>query len=93
MKILAMLAALALALPAFAQVDQKARIHKSEPIDTAKSKAKMASPCCSVTAINAATGAVTLKDNKTGQTFSVAVQNKARLGALKVGQRVSRDLH
>ena len=45
-------------------------------------------PCCSVAAIDQATGKVTLKDLKTGKTFQVNVADKARLKALKVGAQV-----
>lgn len=57
----------------------KARVHEGEP-------------CCSVTAINQATGVVTLKDLKTGNISQVTVTDKAKLKNLKIGQQVGRDL-
>jgi Cu/Ag efflux protein CusF len=57
----------------------KARVHGSEP-------------CCSVTAINQATGVVTLKDLKTGNISQVTVTDKAKLKSLKIGQQVDRNL-
>ncbi len=47
-----------------------------------------AEPCCAVTAIDQATGKVTLRDLKTGKTFQVQVADKARLKALTIGAQV-----
>jgi Cu/Ag efflux protein CusF len=49
-------------------------------------------PCCSVAAVDQATGIVTLRDLKTGQTFQVAVKDAARLQSLKVGEQVERSI-
>ena len=49
-------------------------------------------PCCSIVAVDQATGRVTLRDLKTGQTFQVTVQDAARLKTLKVGEPVERTL-
>ena len=49
-------------------------------------------PCCSIVAVDQATGRVTLRDLKTGQTFQVTVQDAARLKTLKVGEQVERTL-
>jgi len=70
---------------------QKMKVNKAEPAG-AKSKASPAAPCCSISSINAATGVVTLKDLKTGQVSNVSVQNKGKLDALRVGQKVGKNL-
>ena len=57
----------------------KARVHGIEP-------------CCNVTAINQATGVVTLKDLKTGNISQVTVTDKAKLKSLKIGQPVGSNL-
>ena len=57
----------------------KARVHEVEP-------------CCGVTAINQATGVVTLKDLKTGNISQVTVTDKAKLKNLKIGQQVGSNL-
>lgn len=67
------------------------QLHKAEPVG-AKAQMKKVEPCCSVVSINAASGMVTLRDLKTGSTFGVRVQNKARLNGLRVGHRVDRNL-
>jgi hypothetical protein len=67
------------------------QLHKAEPAG-AKAQMKKVEPCCSVVTVNAASGVVTLRDVKTGGTFDVRVQNKARLNGLRVGQRVDRNL-
>lgn len=67
------------------------QLHKAEPVG-AKAQMKKAEPCCNVVAVNAASGVVTLRDVKTGSTFDVRLQNKARLNGLRVGQRVDRNL-
>jgi hypothetical protein len=67
------------------------QLHKAEPAG-AKAQMKKVEPCCGVTAVNAATGVVTMKDAKTGQTFNVTVQNKSKLNAIRVGQRVDKNL-
>ncbi len=45
-----------------------------------------------MTAINQATGVVTLKDLKTGKISQVTVTDPAKLKSLKIGQQVGRDL-
>lgn len=65
--------------------------YAAEPVG-GKMKAHGASPCCAVTAIDAARSVATLKNLKTGETFQVRVQNKAKLKSLKVGQQVDRNL-
>jgi len=60
-------------------VGNKARVHGIEP-------------CCSVTAINQATGVVTLKDLKTGNISQVTVKDMTKLKSLKIGQQVGSDL-
>lgn len=67
------------------------QLHKAEPVG-AKAQMKKGEPCCAVAAVNAASGMVTLRDLKTGSTFDVRVQNKARLNGLRVGHRVDRNL-
>lgn len=67
------------------------QLHKAEPVG-AKAQMKKAEPCCGVVSINAASGVVTMKDLKTGRTFDVRVNDKARLNGLRVGQRVDRNL-
>ncbi len=67
------------------------QLHKAEPVG-AKAQMKKSEPCCAVAAVNAASGMVTLRDLKTGSTFNVRVQNKARLNGLRVGHRVDRNL-
>ena len=57
----------------------KARVHGAEPVGT-------------VTAINQATGVVTLKDLKTGNITQVTVTDMAKLKNLKIGQQVGSDL-
>lgn len=66
----------------------------AEPINDAKAKARVhrGEPCCGVTAINQATGVVTLKDLKTGNISQVTVTDKAKLKSLKIGQQVDRNL-
>mgnify|MGYP000303565661 CR=1 FL=1 len=66
----------------------------AEPINDAKAKARVheASPCCSVTAINQATGVVALKDLKTGKISQVTVTDMAKLKSLRIGQQVGSNL-
>lgn len=45
-------------------------------------------PCCAVVAIDRKSGLVTLRNLKTGQASIVTVKDKAKLGALRVGQQV-----
>ena len=45
--------------------------------------------CCTVTAINAATGAITLKVVATGATCTVTASDRASLGHFAVGDRLS----
>ena len=56
-----------------------------------KAKVHEGTTCCSVTAINQATGVVTLTDLKTGAVYRVTVTDKARLKSLKIGQQVDRN--
>lgn len=65
--------------------------YAAEPVG-GKMRAHGAAPCCPIMAIDQTKGVVTLKDLKTGETFQVRVQNKARLKNLKVGQLVDRNL-
>jgi hypothetical protein len=48
-----------------------------------------AAPCCSITAIDARSGLVTLRDSTTGHVTQVKVNNLAALKNLKVGQQVA----
>ena len=65
----------------------------AEPVSKpAKARVHEAEPCCGVTAINQATGVVTLKDLKTGEISQVTVMDKAKLKGLKIGQQVDRNL-
>lgn len=65
----------------------------AEPVGKpVKARVHGAAPCCGVTAINQATGVVTLKDLKTGNISQVTVTDKAKLKSLKIGQQVGRDL-
>lgn len=65
----------------------------AEPVGKpAKARVHGLDPCCSVTAINQATGVVTLKDLKTGNISQVTVTDKAKLKSLKIGQQVDRNL-
>lgn len=57
-----------------------------------KARVHGAAPCCAVTAINQATGVVTLKDLKTGNISQVTVTDKAKLKSLNIGQQVGRNL-
>jgi hypothetical protein len=50
------------------------------------------SPCCTVVAIDKASGTLTLRDNKTGRTEKVIVKDAAKLAALTVGQPADRSL-
>jgi Cu/Ag efflux protein CusF len=73
------ISSLALAAEPLGKAPVKARVHEQEP-------------CCSVTAINQATGVVTLKDLKTGKISQVTVTDQAKLKSLKIGQQVDRNL-
>jgi Cu/Ag efflux protein CusF len=65
----------------------------AEPVSKpAKARVHEIEPCCNVTAINQATGVVTLKDLKTGKISQVTVTDKAKLKGLKIGQQVGRNL-
>lgn len=57
-----------------------------------KARIHGAMPCCFVTAINQATGVVTLKDLKTGNISQVTVTDQAKLKSLNIGQQVGRNL-
>lgn len=54
--------------------------------------ARAQAPCCSVTAVDTATGVVSAKVNATGATFQFKVANAAQLKALRVGQGVYANL-
>jgi hypothetical protein len=45
-------------------------------------------PCCAVTAVNARTNVVTVKDKATGRTSELTVRDATLFGTLKVGQTV-----
>jgi len=47
-----------------------------------------AEPCCNVTAVNAGTNVVTVKDKATGRTSELTVRDATLFGRLKVGQTV-----
>ena len=65
----------------------------AEPVDKpVKARVHGVEPCCGVTAINQATGVVTLKDLKTGNISQVTVTDKAKLKNLKIGQQVGSNL-
>ena len=66
----------------------------AEPVGKPVNKARVheAAPCCAVTAINQATGVVTLKDLKTGNISQVTVTDMTKLKSLKIGQQVNRNL-
>ena len=65
----------------------------AEPVGKpVKPRVHGADPCCQVTAINQATGVVTLKDLKTGNISQVTVTDKAKLKNLKIGQQVGSNL-
>ena len=66
----------------------------AEPVGKPVNKARVhgVEVCCSVTAIDQATGVVTLKDLKTGNISQVTVKDPAKLKSLKIGQQVGRDL-
>jgi hypothetical protein len=49
-------------------------------------------PCCSIVAIDKATGVVTLRDNKTGKTETVTVKDPEQLKKLAVGQAAERTI-
>jgi hypothetical protein len=46
-------------------------------------------PCCGITAIDARSGAVSVKDNATGRVSQLTVKDTRLLGTLKVGQTVA----
>ena len=56
------------------------------------SHASAQAPCCSIVAIDKATGVVTLRDNKTGKLEKVTVRDPKKLATLAVGQPASADL-
>ena len=66
----------------------------AEPLSKPANKARVheGEPCCGVTAINQATGVVTLKDLKTGKISQVTVTDMAKLKGIKIGQQVDRNL-
>jgi Cu/Ag efflux protein CusF len=65
----------------------------AEPVGKpVKARVHAVEPCCSVTAIDQATGVVTLKDLKTGNISQVTVTDMAKLKSLKIGQQVDRNL-
>jgi hypothetical protein len=45
-------------------------------------------PCCAITALDARSGAVTVKDTATGHASQITVRDTKLLGTLKVGQTV-----
>jgi hypothetical protein len=59
---------------------------------TASSTSVAIIPCCSIVAIDKATGVVTLRDNKTGKTETVTVKDPEQLKKLTVGQAAHRDI-
>src|SRR5690348_3781073 len=54
--------------------------------------AALGEPCCTITAINGQTGAVTARVNATGQLFQFKLNNRAQLGQLKLGQPIYANL-
>ena len=65
----------------------------AEPVSKpVKARVHGAAPCCAVTAINQATGVVTLKDLKTGKISQVTLTDKAKLKSLTIGQQVGSNL-
>jgi len=51
-----------------------------------------ASPCCAISAVDARSGVVTLKENGTGRPFELTVKDSRVLGTLKVGQTVDANV-
>ena len=48
-------------------------------------------PCCTITAIDTASKAVTAKETKTGRTFQFNVTDARTLGTVRIGQPVHAD--
>jgi hypothetical protein len=49
-------------------------------------------PCCAISAVDARSGVVTLKENGTGRPFELTVKDSMVLGTLKVGQTVDANV-
>lgn len=70
--------------------------HRERPSSGARSEKSArpfpATPCCDITAIDAAAGIVTARNATTGETFQFEVESRSLLRSLQVGQKVYADM-
>ncbi len=63
-------------------------IHSNTPPDSSPDSYRPLKPCCTIAAVNAEAGIVTVKVNATGNVFQFKPGNSAALASLKPGQAV-----